>query len=193
MTPEELKKLEETVDRYTVGRQADVEQILQSLSKRKKPASIVLTGPPGVGKTEMFKKIAERFKDVIPFEPLSAADIKLVAAHMIDRHEGLPADRKDEAKAIIHELLDQGVMDSAQGLRGLQPVVNAIAAVSQAPDMREALASQYPMFINRVSVRTGERLADEFTGGTAARTQARKPVKFKSREKSRGVGFFTLN
>lgn len=203
MTDAELEKSLNATCEQTVGRQREVEELTQSLLKRgKKTSSVLLTGPPGVGKTAIMKQLADqiaaqgltdRLKDFVIFTPYTPEQVRDIVGKMIDLDGKVPADRKEEAKTLMHEVIAQEEYDSAKGLRGLRPIIKAIAEVSSAPDMREALAGRYPMFINRVSIRTGERLADEFTNGTATRAGVRKPVKFKSREKSRGVGFFTLN
>lgn len=204
MTPEELKKLEDTLEQYTVGRQTEVDDVLKALTERKgKTSSIVLTGQAGAGKTAIFKGIAdkvaadafaERFKKIVIMRPMSDETMKQLVDKLIDSNGGVPADRKEEAKAIVQEMLDQGFMDEEKGVRGLRPLIKAIADVSSEPDMREALASKYPVYTRRASVKSGERLADAFTNGTNGRTQARKPYRLKSnRPASGGVGFFTLH
>jgi hypothetical protein len=188
MTPEELEKVKDKITQQVVGQQDVINKILGA----------DVDAQAGAGKTAIFKGVAdkiaadafaERFKKIVIMRPMSEATIKQLVDILVDKHEKVPADRKEEAKAILQEMADQGAYDEAKGLRSLRPILNAIADVSSAPDMREALAAKYPVFTKRISINSGERLADAFTNGTAASTRALKPVRLKSR----GVGFFTLH
>ncbi|MEZ0260183.1 MAG: AAA family ATPase [Alphaproteobacteria bacterium] len=199
MTDEELEKSLKVMCEEVTGQQQVIDQLLASPLKRtRETANIVLAGQPGVGKTAIMKQLgeqiaaqglADRFKDIIVFNPLSPTEVKKLTDTMIDKHPNVPADRKGEAKTIVQEMLDQGLYDEERGMRSLRPLIKAIADVSSAPDMREALTSKYPALMNRASIKSGERLAEAFTNGTADRTQALRPYRLKSR----GVGFFSLN
>jgi hypothetical protein len=168
-----------------------LEEITNALLQQETGSEAVAVAVVSVARTTvtMPDTLVDRFKDAVLVKPFGPVEVKKLVDMLIDKHEQVPADRKEEAKALLNEMVEQGVYDETKGLRSLRPIVKAIAEISLAPDMREALAVKYPVFTRRISVNSGERLAEAFTTGTAARTGVRKPVRLKSR----GVGFFSLN
>lgn len=199
MTPREEQELKDKLAQQVMGQQEICEQLLKSLGGKGSSGSI-LTGPAGAGRSAILKEAAKkltapgrdrpyRLEDFVPFQPFTAEQVKQVVDKLVDQQWKVPAARKDEAKAIVQELIAQEGYDGPKGLRGLKSIVKAVAAVSSAPDMREALTGQFPVFARRASMKSGEQLAESFTGGTAIATQALKPLRLKSR----GVGFFSLH
>lgn len=167
------------------------EDITNALLERETGSEAAAVTVASIARTsvQMPAALADRFKDVVLAKPFGPLEVKKLVDMLVDKDGQVPAGRKEEAKAILNEMVEQGVYDETKGLRSLRPIVHAIADVSSAPDMRAALAGKYPDFTQRVSVNSGKRLAEAFTNGTDGETRALKPFRLKSR----GVGFFSLN
>jgi ATP-dependent Clp protease ATP-binding subunit ClpA len=188
MTLEGLRKAKEAMARQVLGHQKALDEITKALADKKVPASIILAGPPGTGKTAMVKRIAEMFQDAVIFNPLTPEQLGEIADKMVDRHASLPDACKDEAKKIVRDVIASG-HDTSQGARSIDRLVDDLASVATEADMRSALMEKYPVYGQRISVDSGRALAESFTSGTVGETRARKPLKLRSGR----VGFFALH
>lgn len=203
MASTEQEEFQEKITQHVLGQKAVIDHILNGASaSAKNPPVTIMLGPAGTGKTAALKayadrmaaqKLADRFKSIVIMRPISDGQTKQLTDKMIDDSGAIPAGRKEEAKALVREMIDQGAYEPEKGLRGLKPLIAAIAAVSPEPDMCEALGAKYPVFVQRISENSGKRLAESFENGTTGKTSARKPLKFKPQPKSGRVGFFPLN
>ena len=168
-----------------------LEDITQALLERETGSEAVAVTTVSISKTSlsMPAALADRLKDVVVFEPLTPNTIGIITGRIIDRCGGLSDSRKEEAKAIVGEIIASGSCGTVPNGRAVRHLVDNITSVAGEGDLRAAITEKYPAYGHSLSVNSGRILAESFNAGTAGETKPLRPLRLKSR----GVVFFALH